>query len=165
MKFINKFQIAILLLSSTNIIAKQMNIYAQVSAKITFIAPIKSKVKKGDILIKLDNKIISYRLEELKSKVNLKKLFYDDANKNYLQDKILFDKTVISQRDLDISSLKNYKTKYEYEEQLAILKRYEEKYKLYTILAPDNCTVISIPNKINATNIYNAKILIKIKIN
>ena len=75
----------------------------------------------------------------------------------------MLDKTVIAQRDLDVSILKNLKTKYEYEEKLAILQRYEEKYKLYTILAPFNCTVVSIPNNVNVTNVNNAKILMKIK--
>ena len=163
MNSISKFLLGSALLYSTSAIAQNMDIYAQVSSKITYTAKLHSSVKKDDVLIKLDDKRIKYKILAQQAKVNLAKLFYDDANKNYIEDKELLDKTVISQRDLDISMLKNFKTKYEYEEQEAILNRYKEIQKLYTITAPYNCKVESIPNKINTTNINNAKILMKIK--
>ena len=163
MKLTSKLLLVSTLLYSTSSIAKNMDIYAQVSSNITYIAKINSNVKKGNALIKLNDKQIQYKIQAQEAKVNLKKLFYDDANKNYLEDKDLFDKTVISQRDLDVSMLKNFKTKYEYDEQLALLNQYKEKQKLFTIIAPFNCKIVSIPNKINATNINNAKILMKIK--
>jgi len=160
--------IKILLIGSLlnlSLYAKTMDIYTQVSANIISMAKVDQNIKKNDILIKLDDKQISFKIQEQRANVNLAKLFLDDAKKYYDQDVKLYDQTLISQRELDLSKIKYLEKKYIYQSKLAALNVLNEQKKLYTIKSPFNGVVKEIVNNINATNKYNPIIIMKIKSN
>ena len=160
--------IKILLIGSLlnlSLYAKTMDIYTQVSANIISMAKVDQNIKKNDILIKLDDKQISFKIQEQRANVNLAKLFLDDAKKYYDQDVKLYDQTLISQRELDLSKIKYLEKKYIYQSKLATLNVLNEQKKLYTIKSPFNGVVKEIVNNINATNKYNPIIIMKIKSN
>ena len=163
MRFIKNLLVIFGLLSVNIASAKTMDIYAQVSANIVYVASMGSTVKKGEPLVKLDNSELRHKIKKQNALANLKKVYFDDAKKYYTQDKRLFEQTLISQRELDLSQITYLTKKYEYEieeEELNVLKARD---RLYTILAPFDCKIGTIPNYTNSTNIYNQQLLMKIK--
>jgi len=163
MKFTNKMILTLCLVLNIFVYAKDMDIYANVSANINSIKDINSIVKKGQTLISLDDKLLLLKIKEQNEILKLKKVYLDDAYKNYTQDKDLYEKTVISQKELDKSTLIYLKAKYEYQAQDKKIQFLKNKKIFFIIKAPFDCKVISIPNYINTTNKYNPKILMKIK--
>ena len=163
MRFIKSVFVILGLLYANVASAKTMDIYAQVSANIIYMASLNSTVKKGEPLVKLDNSELIHKIKKQNALMNLKKVYFDDATKYYIQDKKLFEQTLIAQRELDVSKIKYLTTKYEYEVELEGLNVLKTRNNLYTILAPYNCKVSDIPNHINSTNMYNQQILMKIK--
>jgi hypothetical protein len=165
MKFINKIYLILtsLVFLNTSIFATTMDIYALVSANIQYVAPLNTTIKKNDTLIKLDDNKILFKIKKYEEQLALKKLLLDDDYKIYLENKDLFEKTLISQRVYDVSKINYDKSQYEYNISLAQLQKVKEKQKSYTIKAPFNCKVIALPNIMNATSKYSPKILMQIQ--
>jgi multidrug resistance efflux pump len=156
----NRFIIAGLILGAVSLSA--MDIYAQVSAGIISVAKVGGSVNKNDILVKLDDRQIQVKIDELEAVVKLKKTIFDDKTKILKEDKELFSSTVASQRDVDLSTLEATKSQFEYESKKAELEFYKLEKEKYTIRAPFNCTVKEVAHRTNTTNIYQPKVILEI---
>lgn len=139
-----------------------MDIYSQVSAQILKVAKVGENVKKDGILVKLDDRQIDVKIEELEAILNLKKTILEDKNKILKEDKELFASTVASQRDIDLSTLEASKAQFEYESTKASLEFYKLEKEKYTIKAPFDCIVKDVAHKANITNIYQPKVILEI---
>ena len=156
----NKFILAGLIFAATY--GYSLDVYSQVSGQIVSIVKVGESIKKDDILVKLDDRQIQAKVNELQAIVNLKKVILDDKNKILKEDKELFASTVASQRDIDLATLEASKALYEYESKKSELDFYKLEKEKYTIKAPFNCIAKDIPNRLNAVNIYQPKVILQI---
>ena len=162
-----KVNLVLLLLIATFSVgfASSMEIYAEVSSKIISMKPAGSIVKKGDILVNLDDVQLKSQINQMNALVKYQKLILDDAVKILDESTELYDSTVAPKRELDLAKIDEQKARYNYEVQVAKLQFYKQEQKKYTIKAPFDCKVKSIVSPRNTTNIYNSKPLMEIENN
>ena len=141
-------------------LAKDMNIYPEVSAKILSIIKVNETVKKGDILVRLDSRQITQQIVQQKAIVALNKIILDDAKKNLDESITLYESTVAPQREVDDATLVVAKLKYKYESEIAKLKYLELEKEKYTIHSPVKGKVKKIVSYRNVTNIKQPKIIL-----
>jgi multidrug efflux pump subunit AcrA (membrane-fusion protein) len=152
-----------LLWSVTLSYGERLEIYPQIAGEITAIATINQTVKKGDILVKFDERQIQMSIEKATAIVTLKKVLLDDAEKILGENKTLFESTVAAKRDVDMAQLEYDKAKALYEIEVANLEYYKLEKEKYTIKAPFNGVVKDVPNYLNVTNLNQPKVLLVIE--
>jgi len=159
-----KMTITLLLTSLLSITyASTLAIYPQVSANILKIHNVSIAVKKGDILVKLDDSQVKNKISRMQALVNYKKLLLDDALRILDEENELYENTVSKKQTLDLAKLEAKKAQFNYEAQLAQLNYYKNEQQKYIIKAPWDCSISKIIDPRNATNIYNSKALLEIK--
>jgi|GEM_PF-370678 len=152
-----------LLWSVTFSYGERLEIYPQIAGEITAIATINQTVKKGDTLVKFDERQIQMSIEKATAIVTLKKVLLDDAEKILGENKTLFESTVAAKRDVDMAQLEYDKAKALYEIEVANLEYYKLEKEKYTIKAPFNGVVKDVPNYLNVTNLNQPKVLLVIE--
>jgi multidrug efflux pump subunit AcrA (membrane-fusion protein) len=152
-----------LLWSATFSYGERLEIYPQIAGEITSIATVNQTVKKGDTLVKFDERQIQMSIEKATAIVTLKKVLLDDAEKILGENKTLFESTVAAKRDVDMAQLEYDKAKALYEIEVANLEYYKLEKEKYTIKAPFNGVVKDIPHHLNVTNLNQPKVLLVIE--
>lgn len=152
-----------LLWSVTLSYGERLEIYPQIAGEITAIATINQTVKKGDTIVKFDERQIQMSIDKATAIVNLKKVLLDDAEKILSENKILFESTVAAKRDVDMAQFEYDKAKALYEIEVANLEYYKLEKEKYTIKAPFNGVVKDVPNHLNVTNLNQPKVLLVIE--
>jgi multidrug resistance efflux pump len=156
-----KFKLFLLLLLTAKTYG--FSIYPQTSGEINFIMPAGSEFKKGDILVKIDSKIMQLEVKYHQQLLKNYQQNYADKKLIFKQEQELFDRMVGSQRNLTEAKLEFEKAERElqsFETKLEIAK-----YKLgkYQIKAPFNGKVEKLINPRNATNLTNPQALMEVK--
>lgn len=152
-----------LLWSVTLSYGERLEIYPQIAGEITAIATVNQTVKKGDTLVKFDERQIQMSIEKATAIVTLKKVLLDDAEKILGENKTLFESTVAAKRDVDMAQLEYDKAKALYEIEVSNLEYYKLEKEKYTIKAPFNGVIKDIPNHLNVTNLNQPKVLLVIE--
>ncbi|MDX9744564.1 MAG: hypothetical protein RBT59_12155 [Arcobacteraceae bacterium] len=137
-----------------------LEIYPQIAGEITSIAKINQTVKKGDTIVKFDERQIQMSIDKATVIVTFKKILLDDASKILNENKTLFESTVAAKRDVDLAQLEYDKAKALYEIEVSNLEYYKLEKEKYTIKAPFNGVIKDIPNHLNVTNLNQPKVLL-----
>jgi len=140
-----------------------LEIYPQIAGEITSIAKINQTVKKGDTIVKFDERQIQMSIDKATAIVTFKKILLDDASKILNENKTLFESTVAAKRDVDLAQLEYDKAKALYEIEVSNLEYYKLEKEKYTIKAPFNGVIKDIPNHLNVTNLNQPKVLLVIE--
>ena len=150
-----------ILLSLT--LANSIDIFPQVSGKITYLKKVGDSVKKGEKIIILDDKQIKAKLRKVKAKLQYFQIILNDKKLIESQNQELYDSTVLAKRDLDDIKLQTALAQAQYDEQKAKVDYIQLEVQKYTIVSPINGKIVTIPHKRDVTNIYQPQILMTIK--
>ncbi|CAC9594505.1 hypothetical protein [uncultured Gammaproteobacteria bacterium] len=159
MKF-NHYLTAGIFLSSTVL---ALDIYPQVSANIIEIKAVGKAVKPGDILVKLDNRQATLKLQHLQVIQKIKQQAFDDAEREFNQTQELYDRMVASHRDVDIAKITFDEKKRELDAHNLTIQIQKIELEKYRITSPISGTIKTIPNSRNATNHFSPKPLLIIE--
>ncbi len=140
-----------------------LEIYPQVSSTIIEIKSEKAEVKKGDVLVRLDDRQAQLELQYLKALQSIKQQDFDDKKLEFQQTQELYNRLVSSHRDLEIAQLAFDAAKRELEAHNLKIKIAQIELEKYTITSPISGTIQSLPNQRNATNINAPKALMVIE--
>ena len=143
--------------------AEVLEIYPQISGEITSQAKHGQTFKKGDILVSFDDRQIQTKLAQHEGIVSLKKTLLDDAQKILNENTTLYQSTVAAKRDVEVAQLEFDKAKAIYQTEVATLEYLKLEKEKYTIKAPFDGIVKNVPNRLNATNINQPKILLLVE--
>ena len=91
-------------------------------------------VKKGDLLLEFDNSLINSNLDEVNSALKLSKINLSEAKKEFQRSQELYERTVLSEHDLQNSKVLYYKAiaQYAKAKNTMIHREWEKKeHKLY----------------------------------
>ncbi|MBA5248930.1 MAG: hypothetical protein FE834_05275 [Gammaproteobacteria bacterium] len=153
-----KIRLLLPLLFSIN--AFSLEIYPLVSGEITMLKTTGSVVKKGDLLVQIDNTQATLELDYLKALQKTYQQNFDDKQLELQQTQELYDRLVASRRELTIVQLIFDKAKRELVAHNIKIKIANIELTKYQIYAPLSGTIQATPNLRNATNINAPKILI-----
>jgi multidrug resistance efflux pump len=140
-----------------------LEIYSQVSSAIIEIKPAKTQVKKGDVIVRLDDRQAKLELQYLKTLQSIKQQDFDDKKLELQQTKELYERLVSSHRDLEIAQLAFDATKRELDAHNLKIKIAQIELEKYTITSPISGIIKNLPNQRNVVNINTPKILMIIE--
>lgn len=140
-----------------------LEIYPQVSSTIIEIKPVKTQVKKGDIIVRLDNRQAKLELQYLQVLQSIKQQNFDDKKLELQQTKELYDRLVNSHRDLEIAQLAFDAAKRELDAHNLKVKIAQIELEKYTISSPISGVIKKLPNQRNVVNINTPKVLMIIE--
>jgi len=140
-----------------------IDIYPEVSGKITYLKNVGDSVNKGEKIIQINTKQIDATIKKEEAKLAYFKIILDDKRLIESQNQELYESTVLPKRDLDIIKLERELAEAKYNEQKALVDFYKIEKQKYSIVSPIKGSVSDIPNPRNVTNIHQPQILMKIK--
>jgi RND family efflux transporter MFP subunit len=92
--------------------SKKSKVASEIDGKVTEVFfESGSKVKKGDVLLKLDSKSLDIQIKSAKSNLNIAQINFENAKKDYDRNKDLIKQNTISQKIYDDSFFNYSKTK------------------------------------------------------
>lgn len=135
-------------------------VYPQVSAKITYLAQVSQTLKKGEVMVRLDNRIAKAQLAESQAILKIKRQLLADAELTHKQVQQLFDNLVRSKRELELAQIAHHQAKYKAKAQENRVQQQQLLLEQYQILAPFDAIVVSVPTPRNTTNHHHPKPLL-----
>lgn len=145
--------------------ALALDIYPQVSANILFIAPVDSKVNKGDILVQFDDRIAKQQLGRALVILKLKQQLSADKKLDLEQITTLFDNLVRSKRELELAQIAYKTAQYEQQAQNYLVELRKLDLEKYTIRSPFDVIVTQTPHLRNVSNHYQPQVLMHVSKN
>ena len=139
--------------------ASALNIYPQVSSTIVSMANTGTSVKKGDIIVQLDDRQAQLELQSLKVIKSIKQQTFDDRLLEFNQAQELYDRLSASHRDVEIAKLAFDAAKRQLDAHQILIQIKKIELEKYQIKSPMDASVEETPNLRNTTNVANPKIL------
>lgn len=143
---LSKIFILIVLFVSNNVFAENKALAVKISSATTGIIQkvymqAGQIVKKGDLLVEFDNSLINSNLDEADSLLKLSKINLSEAKKEFQRSEELYERTVLSEHDLQNSKVLYYKAIAQHAQAKNTMIHREWEKKEHKLYAPFNAQI------------------------
>lgn len=106
------------------------------------VAPAGQRVKKGDLLVQLEDGVLRARLSQASAELAHQKLLLTEAGNELQRSEELYDRTLLSDHDLDLARIAHAAADSSYQRATAELKTAQQAVGLSRIIAPFDALVL-----------------------